>query len=401
MTRDLIVVGGGPAGASCARRAAQEGLDVLLLEKDEHPRRKACGGGFRKGLTDLLDFDISSATDRKTSGSHIFSPSRTKVVCAKDILTGYTAKREVFDKLLFDKAREAGAEVQQNIEVVDVIESTNQVEAYTEDGSRFTGKYLVGADGVNSRVARTSGIMKKWEQDAIGLCMEARVPMDDGTIENIVQDPYESDRVCVQIYFGGLEHGYAWCFPKKGEVSLGMGCLMPFASDLRDAWNAFVHEFEEMYSVDVDLSEETAWRVPLAGPIENTITNRIMLVGDAAGFVSPATGEGIYYAIDTGHIAAEAVARTLMGNADGTHEYQRRWKEGIGKEMKAANFLANLLFNSQENMEHVVQMASRDEVMQDHMTDLIGGMRSYRDLRKSLMWRVLSRHALTGLKMLF
>ncbi|MGV9169917.1 MAG: NAD(P)/FAD-dependent oxidoreductase, partial [Promethearchaeia archaeon] len=401
LTRDLIVVGGGPAGASCARRAAQEGLDVLLLEKDEHPRRKACGGGFRAGLPDLLDFDISSAIDRESSGSHLFSPSRTKVVCTKDEITGYTVKREIFDKLLLDKAIGAGAEVQQNVEVVDIIEATNQVEAYTQDGDRFTGKYLVGADGVNSKVARTSGIMKRWEQEAIGLCMEAPIPMDDGEIERITLAPYESGRICIQIYFGGLEHGYAWCFPKRGEISLGMGCLMPFAKDLKDAWSEFVCEFEDMYSVDLDLSEETAWRVPLAGPIENTISNRIMLVGDAAGFVSPATGEGIYYAIDTGHIAAEVVAGTLKGNLDGTREYQRRWKEGIGKDMDAANFLANLLFNSEENMERVIQMASRDEVMCSHMTDLIGGLRSYTDLRKSLMWRVLSRHALTGLKMLF
>lgn len=401
MTRDLIVVGGGPAGASCARRAAQEGLDVLLLEKETHPRRKACGGGFRAGLPDLLDFDISSAIDRESSGSHLFSPSRTKVVCTKDEVTGYTVKRETFDKLLLDKAIEAGAEVQQNMEVVDVIESSNQVEAYTRDGERFTGKYLVGADGVNSKVARTSGIMKRWDQEAIGLCMEAAVPMDDSEIERITLAPYESERICIQIYFGGLEHGYAWCFPKKGEMSLGMGCLMPFAKDLKDAWGKFIHEFEETYSVDLDMSQETAWRVPLAGPIDNTISERIMLVGDAAGFVSPATGEGIYYAIDTGHIAAEAVARTLKGNADGTREYQRRWKEGIGKEMDAANFLANLLFNSEENMEHIIQMASRDDVMRSHMTDLIGGLRSYTDLRKSLMWRVLSRHALTGLKMIF
>jgi geranylgeranyl reductase family protein len=401
VTYDAIVVGGGPAGSSCARRAAQHGLDVLLLDKAQHPRRKACGGGFRAGLPDLLDFDIAPAIDRTACGSHVFSPSRTKVICTKDQVTGYTVKRRVLDTLLLEKAVESGAEVLTGQKVIEVSESSSDVAVFCDDGQTYRTSYLVGADGVNSRVARVSGIKKRWKDDEIGLCVEARVPMDDDDILRITHGPYDSDRICIQIYFGGLEHGYAWCFPKQGEVSLGMGCLMPFAGDLRHAWTVFIQEFEERYDVKVDLSGETAMRVPLKGPIGNTVTKRIMLVGDAAGFVSPATGEGICYAIETGQIAADTVHDISTGAADGTREYQRRWKKDIGKQLGVANFLANLLFNSQENMERIVQMAADDEVIRGYMTDLIGGLRPYSDLRMDIMKRVVTRHTLTGLKMLF
>jgi geranylgeranyl reductase family protein len=400
LAHDLIVVGGGPAGASCARRAAAKGMDVLVLEKQEHPRRKVCAGGFRPGVTDLLDFDVSPAIEHEACGSHIYSPSRLEVVCTKPKLTGYTVKRSVFDHLLLKKAEEAGAEVQTDIEITDVEEGRENVTVRSKDGQSFTSKYVVAADGVNSRVARSAGIKSRWKDDEVGLCFEACVPMDPSDIMRITQGPYGPDKVCIEVYFGGIQHGYGWCFPKKDEVSLGMGCLVPYAKDLRKAWAKFIDEFEKKNSVKVDLSEESAMRVPLKGPIQNTVTKRIMLAGDAGGFVSPATGEGIYYAIASGQIAADTVSDILQGRAKGTQEYQRRWKSDIGKQLKVSNSLANLLFNSEQNMELIVRMAAKDEVIRGHMTDLIGGLRPYSDLKSSIMKRVISRHPVTGLRLL-
>jgi geranylgeranyl reductase family protein len=400
MTHDLIVVGGGPAGAACARRAAQRGLDVVVVEKAVHPRRKACAGGFRPGLLDLLDFDATQALDRTTCGSHLFSPLRTKVIATKDMITGYTVRREVFDKLLLDKAAEAGAEVISGVEIIDVSESAEEVTAHQADGASIRGKYLVAADGANSRVARKSGLKPRWNDDEIGLCFEARVPMDESDIIRITRGPYERDLFCIQIYFGGIRHGYAWCFPKKREVSLGMGCLMPFATGLKRAWSDFITEFSKLYDVRIDLSEETAKRVPLKEPVKKTVTKRILLIGDAGGFVSAATGEGICYAVETGQIAADSVSDIIHGQAGDTTVYEQRWKRTIGKQLKVSKFLANLLFNSEENMELAVQMAARDEVMRGHMTDLIGGLRPYSELRNALMKRVLTKHPGTGLKML-
>ena len=400
MTHDLIIVGGGPAGSACARRAAQRGLDVVIIEKLFHPRRKACGGGFRPGLLDLLDFDATPALDRESCGSHLFSPSRIKVVATKERITGYLVRREIFDKLLLDKAAEAGAEVISGLEITEVTESMDEVIAHQIDGGTVKGKFLVGADGVNSRVARSSGLKPRWEDDEIGLCIEARVPMSKSDIERITRGPYKKDLFCIQIYFGGIDHGYAWCFPKKDEISLGMGCLMPFAAGLKKAWINFTTEFSNLYNVDIDLSETTAMRVPLKEPVKTTQTKRILLTGDAGGFVSAATGEGICYAVETGQIAADTVADIIQGHVNDTVEYQQRWKKSVGKQLKVSKFLANLLFNSEKNMELGIQMAANDEVMRSHMTDLIGGLRPYSEIRSALVKRVLTRHPLKGLKML-
>jgi len=402
MTHDLIIVGGGPGGSACAREAAKAGLDVLLLEKDEYPKRKMCGGGFRASLPDLLDFDISPVIEHETCGSNIYAPSGLKVVCSKPEVTGYTVKRELFDQFLNEKASEAGADVRTGIEVTDVQEGSTDVSVSCRDGRTFSARYLVGADGVNSRVARSTGIKPRWENKEIGLCIEAGVPMDYDDIMQITQGPYEdSKKVCIEIFFGGLPHAYSWCFPKKDEVSLGMGCLMPYATGLKSAWTKFVSKFEKLNGIKVDISNAKAMRVPLAGPIETTITKRIMLIGDAGGFVSPATGEGIYYAIETGQMAARTVSDIVQGKVVDVKDYQKKWKRTIGKQLKVSNFLANMMFDSEANMEMVVQMAASDNYMRDRMVELIGGLRSYTELRNAIMKRVLTKHPMKGLRLLF
>jgi len=401
MTHDIIIVGGGPGGSACAREAAKAGLDVLLLEKDEYPKRKMCGGGFRASLPDLLDFDISPVIEHEACGSNIYAPSGLKVVCSKPEVTGYTVKRELFDKFLIEKASEAGADVRTGIEVTDVQEGSTDVRVSCRDGSTFSARYLVGADGVNSRVARSTGIKPRWENKEIGLCIEAGVPMDYDDIMQITQGPYEdSKRICIEIFFGGLQHAYSWCFPKKDEVSLGMGCLMPYATGLKSAWAKFVSNFEKLNGIKVDISNAKAMRVPLAGPIETTITKRIILIGDSAGFVSPATGEGIYYAIETGQMAAGTVSDIIQGKIDNIDDYQTKWKRTIGKQLKVSNYLANLMFNSENNMEIVVQMAASDDYMRDWMVELIGGLKPYTELRKAIMKRVITKHPMKGLKLL-
>jgi flavin-dependent dehydrogenase len=127
MTHDLIIVGGGPAGSSCARRAAQLGLDVLVLEKAHHPRRKPCAGGITPRVKDLLDFDISSVVEREQCGINLYSPSMVLTRIARVEAIGYTVRREDFDHFLLKKAEEAGAIVQQGVRATDVIEEPNGV----------------------------------------------------------------------------------------------------------------------------------------------------------------------------------------------------------------------------------------------------------------------------------
>ncbi len=336
MTHDLIVVGGGPAGSACARRAAQLELDVLVLEKAHHPRKKVCGGGITPRVKDALDFDFSPVIEREQCGQNFRSPKEVLFTFSRPVVTGYTVKREDFDHFLLRKAEETGAEVLQGIKVTDVVEESESVRVIAGNET-YSARLVVGADGPNSTVARKTGLKPRWENDEIALCIECAIPIDPSDIMRISGDPEGSDRVLLDFYFGFLPNGYGWAFPKKNEVSLGLGSYVSKLVDLPGHWKKFIKYYEETNGVKCDLSEQTAGRVPLSGIIENTCSKNIMLVGDAAGFVNITTGEGISFGIKSAMIAADVAKEIITGVPDiDTMTYHRRSIDAMGEELLAS-----------------------------------------------------------------
>lgn len=395
MTHDLIVVGSGPAGSTCARRAAQLGLDVLVLEKSQHPRRKACGGGVTVRVRNALDFDISPMIEREQYGLRLYSPSGLITEQSRQDPLGCTVRREDFDSFLFAKAKEAGAAVIEESKVVDVIAESSLVSAVTEDDIH-TGRLLVGADGVNSLVGRKAGLRHGWKDDDVGLCIEASVPMDPSEINRIVHD-----NSLIEVYFGPVLFGYAWAFAKKAEISLGIGVRVSKMDNLREAWKRFVEGFEARHSVKCNLSDTTAARLPLLGKVQNVCSKRIMLVGDAAGFVAPVTGEGIYYAIESGKIAAEVAAeQCTKGVTTSCMSYAEGCKREFGKDLEVAQTLAKILLKSDKNMEIACQAAHSDEILKDYVTELVMGVKSYRESRNRILKRLLFKHPGRALRLI-
>ena len=333
MVYDLIVVGGGPAGSTCARKAAQLGLDVLILEKENHPRRKACGGGLTIRVKNALDLDFTQVVERELCGQRFYYPSGKSKTYLQPDVAGHTVLREDFDHFLLQKAEESGATIHQGSRVTDIIEESNEVHVVAGNET-YSAKLVVGADGPNSTVARKTGLKHRWDDDEIALCIEAAVPMDPSEILRIVGDPEGSERIILEFYIGYVPKGYAWAFAKKNEFSFGVGTLVSELSDLKGYWRKFVTSFEERNDVKCNLIGQTAARIPMCGIIEKTYSNRIILIGDAAGFVKSNTGEGITYAIESAKIAAD-VAKDMISevpNVDTLTYHKRAW-DAMGQEL--------------------------------------------------------------------
>lgn len=396
---DLIVVGGGPAGAACARRAAQHGLSVVLLEKATHPRPKLCGGATNPRIHDLVDFDLTPVIENTFHAASIYAPSGRRVDCIRPDISGHTLKRGNFDHLFIRKAEEAGAEIIQGSPVVGIEHVKAGIRALVP-GDSYRGRLLVGADGVNSITAKESAIREKWSNEKIGLCIAADVPMDPHELEHIMTVPNADSFIAIEMYFGIRNWGYAWCFPKHDEISIGVGCRLDKAINLREAWKTFVKRVEDTKEIEFDTSKKSAFRVPLAGPEPRLVARRTMLVGDAAGLVSPITGEGIYYAIASGIIAAD-IAKEAADLKQPSHvwEYEQRIRNSIGAELDSAKSIAGILYRSRKNLETVCRIAAKDPVMRDLMIDFVIGARGIKKSRRSLAKRLLCHHPIDAVRL--
>ncbi len=394
---DVVIVGSGPAGAACAMTAARAGLDVLVVEKEEHPRRKLCGGAVRPGTGRLLGLDLGPVVERRVNTAVIVSPSGRTVVCTREDLTGMLVCRDRFDAYLVQQAEKSGATVVQGAAIVSAATTADRAQVSNGEES-FGGRVLVGADGVNSTVARRLGLRRRWQADSVALCIAADVPLPASEVERITGIMSGTGDPAIEMYLDTMDWGFGWCFPKEHEVSIGVGCRMDHAGQLRGAWRSFAARLQQEKDVTLDLSGVSAARVPFGGQPDTLMGRRTLLVGDAAGLASPISGEGIYYAVRSGVVAARTVIDAVREDSkEHIRTYGTRLRRSVGYELGVARSIAGVLFRSRDNTERVCRIAQQDPVMKDLIVDFMAGLGPVAQLRREMLKKLVVRHPLEAM----
>ncbi len=286
-TFDVIIVGGGPAGASSARILANSGLNVLLLEKANEYRYKPCAGGLSVKVLPYLPDGYGSVVERKLNRIVVhFDGQSMEFTYDKPVV--YTVSRRTFDQFLRDKAQENGVNVHYNEMFLDVVMGGNIIEVVTNK-SRYIGKYLVGADGYPSRVGNVFGIGSGYKTKIVAL--ECEVPAIDKWM----------DAIHLFLFDGIL--GYGWIFPKKDTMAVGIGATV--SSSRRELHQYLLRLFS---TAGIRYVKPYGYIYPVGPNYRSRISRGgVILVGDAAGIADPFSGEGIYYALKGAQIVSSYI----------------------------------------------------------------------------------------------
>lgn len=381
---DVAVIGSGPAGSTAAKRCSEQGLKTIIIEKSKIPRPKPCGGCVLLKAMKQIDQQIpESLIDQQVRGFRFYSRSLSSVTLKSEVPVGITTTRDRFDAFLTKLAVDSGSKLCQSDELTDISINKEGVLCKLKSNDLIMAKMIIGADGANSIVAQKSGIRQKWANNEVGLCLETTVPLEKSEMEKIDPD-------ILEFYFSDIPLGYVWLFPKKFSVSLGIGGTLASLHKPMEILTDFCSTISRVKKVKLQVSGCHAHLAPTGGFKRRIVSDRVMLVGDAAGFIDPFTGEGIYYAIRSGQLAALACVQSIEKDNFGTgfleKNYARICNDDFGKDLRIALSLSYRVHDHLDVFFDVLQHDSNSSWF-----DLATGKTTYRKLQKSLLPKLLHR----------
>lgn len=344
---------------------------------------------------------------------HLEGPDGESTVVESEGPAALMIRRVEFDRLLVDLAREAGSEFVGGADIVRARDGRDGVVLEARDGRRFEAAAVIAADGVHSGVARRLGLNPGWPADAVALDMMEETPreqlrdLDPSTLW--VSYGYEPSRLRREADAdkgSSAAKGYAYVFPKRDHVNVGIGYVLDHYRrriDIApyDLQRRFVDHLRRQGIMEGESvrAHFTPFLIPIGGPLRRPGRGRVLLAGDAGGFVNGFTAEGIYYAMVSGELAARAIAATRLdgqGIATLAARYARACSREIGAELRDSVLIQRHLFADRRRIARVIAGAQSAPAMTKLILDFAVGRMSYGSLRRRVLARapLLAGHLL-------
>jgi geranylgeranyl reductase family protein len=396
---DVLIVGAGPAGSFAAERLACAGARVALFDGRPAGEAKACGGGVTSKALKAWPF-LLEAGGRAVTEVEMVSPAGDAVrLKLAEPFAIYS--RCAFDSYLRDRARDAGAEVfEGRVSASREKGADGRWVVRARGGESWSGRVLAAADGANSAIARRlAGPLSNSDME---VAFGYRTPLN------------EADDAPTVIAFLPGWAGYAWAFPRLDHISFGIATaqdafdhktldqmLWDFMvsyyrarakeeASTSGAW-ARADDSDGVESMLREVAERYAARIPGLAP-ETFDARRAAgedwaLLGDAAGFADPVTGEGIYYALRSAELFAESY---LAGDVA---SYEAKWRADFGRELRRASKMRRRFYGEFWGgpfTDRMVKLARAHPGIRRTLRELVTGDQGYMNLKRTLARRALN-----------
>lgn len=337
---DVIVVGMGPAGATTARELAQRGLSVLAFDKQVHPRYKVCGGGLSARIEGFLPSDFKRFVDETVYRVQFIYGGDASFYLEFPQPVAYMVQRPRFDRWLVDEAIHAGTDLREEESVLNIQMHEAGVLVRTNRRT-YQSRFVVGADGAKSLVA---------QQLFPGRRLPT-IPALESEFHGALSAATAHEMPTALISLSAAKKGYGWVFPKHGGLSFGVGEFMKGANRPRQSFDRFVRN--EPRLAGMTIPSPLGHPLPIAHQREQGESNpwkgmlvkeRAVLVGDAGHLVDPLLGEGIYYAVRSGCMAAEVLAAARQQSSSRLDAYEEAINRVFGPEFRVAAHLNRIIY---------------------------------------------------------
>ena len=321
---DVIIVGAGPSGCSCAFELKKYNLNVLLIDKYTFPRHKPCAGGITIKALHHLPININHLI-KHTAKKMIFSfDDKKKVKLSHETGSCVMVIRDEFDNYFFNETLKKGVDFKKSKEISSINYHGSTI-SINIDGEIYQSSYLIGADGANSVVRKLTSNLK----------FNNPVFAYEGIVEK-----NDNDDIPTEFIF--TKTGYAWIFPKDNHYNVGLGNLIT-NKKIKKLTKQDLFEFVKSKFNSRTIKNITAFPIGTEG-IDYQSINNILLVGDAAGLAESLLGEGIYNAILSGKYAAKSIINGKNHPTEVMSGYNK-FLYNLSNELKLYKKGSNILYN--------------------------------------------------------
>lgn len=391
MNFDAIIVGAGPIGSTVAKAIAREGYEALILEEhSDVGLPQHCAGKISVNAAKELSLPNTGIL-QSVRGATFYSPDMSSLSVERRDIQAHIFDREILDRWLSDTAVDAGATLLTGTRVIDVSISSHGATVWfkhNEEVQCLTSRIVVGADGASSFIARRLGLYSK-ERSMVRVAIQREI-----TNIRDVRSGF------VEIYLGErYAPGFlAWIVPTgENSAKVGIGVKPLQSKYLLNYLECFItsHPIASKKLEGCLCMRQTAHIIPTGGTLRRTISDGVLIVGDAAGQVKSTTGGGLYYGMVCAEIAGQIISKALASTSgilqkNALMEYQNRWQGRFGKEIEMNAKMRLILDSLTDNeLNYLFSLIRKDEELID-MIDSKGDIDWQSGISRSLLTRIIS-----------